>query len=160
MINPNPKAMYSSPSTSSSEDPLRTQADGLDTSSLRRRCSACQAPTASALEPDQTTPSYFVERIPDPKPGWKDVLDATRREYRIRQIAAVVRSNPATAVATLKRLGYEVRNPDGRLLSSLRKLTHQLSVRSGSEALLHRAQVRCPRLGPPRAFISHAVGAT
>ena len=65
--------------------------------------------------------SLIVERILDPKPGWKDVLDATRREYRIRQIAVVVRSNPATAVATLKRLGYEVRNPDGGLLSSLRK---------------------------------------
>ncbi|WP_143049617.1 hypothetical protein [Asanoa ishikariensis] len=52
--------------------------------------------------------SLIAERILSPKVGWQKILGDSRLTYRKNQIAAVVRSNQATAIATLKRLGYEV----------------------------------------------------
>ncbi|MBM0257272.1 hypothetical protein [Micromonospora sp. 4G55] len=65
--------------------------------------------------------SLIAERILDAKPGWEAVLEATRRDYRKRQIAAVVRSNQGTAIKTLEQLGYEVRKRDEGLLAGLRR---------------------------------------
>ncbi|WP_146228190.1 hypothetical protein [Micromonospora sp. S4605] len=70
--------------------------------------------------------SLIAERILDPKPGWKAVLDATRRAYRKRQIAAVVRSNQGTAIKTLEQLGYEVRKRDEGLFAGLRRRAREV----------------------------------
>ncbi|GAA2341306.1 hypothetical protein [Dactylosporangium salmoneum] len=48
------------------------------------------------------------ERIVDPHPGWKQVLDESRQKYRDKQIAAAVRRQPEIAVNELRRLGYGV----------------------------------------------------
>ncbi|MBM7078099.1 hypothetical protein [Micromonospora humida] len=58
----------------------------------------------------------IVEGLVRPKPGWQEVLDRTRIDYRRKQIAAVVRRNTGTAQAELERLGYQVVPPDDQRL--------------------------------------------
>lgn len=53
----------------------------------------------------------IVERLVVPKPGWRPVLNETRKNYRLGQISAVVRRNPGTAIKELQRLGYAVVPP-------------------------------------------------
>lgn len=53
----------------------------------------------------------IVEKLVTPKPGWRLVLNETRKNYRLSQISAVVRRNPGTAIKELKRLGYAVVPP-------------------------------------------------
>lgn len=48
------------------------------------------------------------ERIVEPRPGWKSVLDESRQKYRDRQIAAAIRRQPEIAIGELRRLGYGV----------------------------------------------------
>jgi hypothetical protein len=52
------------------------------------------------------------EGLAIPKTGWREVLDTSRRDYRRKQISAVVRRNPGTAIRELERLGYVVAHPD------------------------------------------------
>ncbi|NJC73034.1 hypothetical protein HC031_25440 [Planosporangium thailandense] len=64
-----------------------------------------------------------VEGLVDPKRGWEDVLEKSRREYRLRQVAAVVRRNVGTAVRELERLGYTVNPPkEKNLVARIRNL--------------------------------------
>jgi hypothetical protein len=53
----------------------------------------------------------IAERLVEPKDGWRARLEETRRSYRQRQIAAVVRRNQGTAIRELQRLGYRVDDP-------------------------------------------------
>lgn len=65
--------------------------------------------------------SLIAERLIDGKPGYKEVLDETRRTYRLKQIGALVRSNQKTAIETLQGLGYVVTKKDAGLLSRVRQ---------------------------------------
>jgi hypothetical protein len=49
----------------------------------------------------------------DARPGWRESLAQGRERWRRTQTAAAVRDAPGAAVATLRRLGYEVRLPVG-----------------------------------------------
>jgi hypothetical protein len=52
---------------------------------------------------------FIVEDLEvPPKSGWRDVIAASRAEWYARQLGAAVRSDQATAVATLLDLGYTV----------------------------------------------------
>ena len=53
-----------------------------------------------------------MEGIIVPHPGWKRILDADRDEFRRRQLRAAIRNDPDTAVAALRKLKYDVREPD------------------------------------------------
>ncbi|GIM97135.1 hypothetical protein [Paractinoplanes toevensis] len=52
--------------------------------------------------------SLIAERLLDPKSGYEKVLNDSRRDYRIKQISALVRSNQETAAAALRSAGWEV----------------------------------------------------
>ncbi|MFF0252386.1 hypothetical protein ACFYPW_07830 [Micromonospora zamorensis] len=54
----------------------------------------------------------IIEGLVEAKDGWQQLIEQTRREYRLRQIAAVVRRNTGTAQAELERLGYSVVPPE------------------------------------------------
>ncbi|GAA3760845.1 hypothetical protein GCM10022379_30870 [Micromonospora maritima] len=54
----------------------------------------------------------IIEGLVEAKNGWQQLIESTRRDYRRRQIAAVVRRNTGTAMAELERLGYRVVPPD------------------------------------------------
>jgi hypothetical protein len=61
----------------------------------------------------------IVEGLVEPKAGWRSVLDRTRKQYRRRQVSAVVRRNPTTALKELRRLGYTVASSeDGQARST------------------------------------------
>lgn len=49
-----------------------------------------------------------LEKLVDPHPGWEKILNDSRRAYRTKQIAALVRANPGTAIRELERIGYKV----------------------------------------------------
>lgn len=53
-----------------------------------------------------------AEKMVNAKAGWDDVVDEERREYRRKQIAAVVRRNHGSAIKELKRLGYTILPPN------------------------------------------------
>jgi hypothetical protein len=74
------------------------------------------------------------EGLAEPKSGWRDVLNTSRRDYRLKQISAAVRRNPGTAIRELERLGYAVAHPQD----------------SRSKALILRL-VGVPRQRPPRS---------
>lgn len=75
----------------------------------------------------------IVEGLVRPKDGWREALNSTRREYRRKQIAAVVRRNTGTAQAELQRLGYQVIPPqDHRLRAQISRLIAP-KPRSGSQ---------------------------
>ncbi|MGA5304560.1 hypothetical protein ACPCHT_31940 [Nucisporomicrobium flavum] len=57
--------------------------------------------------------SLIAERLLDPKPGYKKVLDDARRDYRVKQISALVRSNQQTAADALRAAGWDVTKRDG-----------------------------------------------
>jgi len=64
-----------------------------------------------------------AERLVDPKSGWDDVLECERKTYRMKQIAAVVRKNPGTAINELERLGYRMAPPtDPTLIEKIKYL--------------------------------------
>ncbi|MEU8042756.1 hypothetical protein AB0B71_01245 [Micromonospora echinofusca] len=52
-----------------------------------------------------------AEKLVSPKAGWAELLDEQRQEYRRKQIAAVVRRNPGSAIRELDRLGYTILPP-------------------------------------------------
>jgi hypothetical protein len=60
--------------------------------------------------------ALIVERLVDPKDGWRSALDEKRKAFRKTQISAVVRRNHGTAIKELERLGYTVLPPDEELL--------------------------------------------
>jgi hypothetical protein len=63
------------------------------------------------------------EGMADPKPGWHDVLNESRRTYRLNQVKATVRRHPGTAIRELERLGYAVAHPqDSRSRSLILRL--------------------------------------
>ena len=47
----------------------------------------------------------------DHEPGWQEVLEHGREQWRLRQTAAVVRDAPAAAVNTLRKMGYSISPP-------------------------------------------------
>jgi hypothetical protein len=60
--------------------------------------------------------ALIVERLVDPKDGWRSALDEKRKAFRKTQISAVVRRNHGTAIKELERLGYTVLPPEEELL--------------------------------------------
>ena len=50
----------------------------------------------------------IAEKLVDAKPGFEEVLDESRRDYRRIQVAALVRSHQRTAAEALKAAGWEV----------------------------------------------------
>lgn len=52
-----------------------------------------------------------AEKMARPKAGWDEVVEQERREYRRKQIAAVVRRNHGSAIHELTRLGYTIIPP-------------------------------------------------
>lgn len=66
----------------------------------------------------------IAEGLVDPKPGYKKELNRSRRSYREKQIAALVRSNQETAAAALRRVGWTVTRQEQEgegILASFRK---------------------------------------
>lgn len=53
----------------------------------------------------------ITERLVEPHDGWQLILDQSRKEYRRKQIAALVRKHHLTAIAELERIGYKVEKP-------------------------------------------------
>jgi hypothetical protein len=51
------------------------------------------------------------EGLVEPQEGWRNTLRESRREYRLRQVAAAVRRHHGTAIRELTRLGYTVAPP-------------------------------------------------
>ncbi len=65
----------------------------------------------------------IIEGLVEAQDGWERLIDKTRRAYRQRQIAAVVRRNIGTAQAELERLGYKIIPPeDTGLRAQIRRL--------------------------------------
>jgi len=63
------------------------------------------------------------EGLADPRSGWRDVLNESRRDYRMKQVSAAVRRNPGTAIRELERLGYAIAHPrDSRSKSLILRL--------------------------------------
>lgn len=57
-----------------------------------------------------------AERLVEPHTGWEAVLDERRKAYRRKQIAALVRKNPGTAIEELERLGYSIQPPKDKFM--------------------------------------------
>ncbi|MEV6349990.1 hypothetical protein [Actinoplanes sp. NPDC051851] len=72
------------------------------------------------------------EGLADPKADWRDVLDGSRREYRLKQIRAAVRRHPGTAIRELERLGYAVAHPrDSRSRALILRLVGRVPTQRG-----------------------------
>lgn len=84
------------------------------------------------------------EGLVERQPGWAEVLGDSRRDYRPKQIAAAVRRHHGTAIAELRRLGYEVVPPqDGWRKALIRRLVGAPKQRAG--AVDRPAQARSRR---------------
>lgn len=49
----------------------------------------------------------------DARPSWEPAVADSRRRWRERQLAALIRDAPQVAATALRREGYHVRDPDG-----------------------------------------------
>ncbi|KUL29196.1 hypothetical protein ADL15_28975 [Actinoplanes awajinensis subsp. mycoplanecinus] len=66
--------------------------------------------------------SLIAERLLDPKPGHEKILGDSRREYRVKQISALVRSNQETAASVLRETGWDVaKKSEEGFLAGLRR---------------------------------------
>jgi hypothetical protein len=66
--------------------------------------------------------SLIAERLVEGKTGYQSVLDASRRDYRLKQISALVRSNQETSAAALRAVGWEVtKRQDDGIMSAFRR---------------------------------------
>lgn len=73
-----------------------------------------------------------LEGLVEPKGDWQVVLDESRRSYRLKQVAAVVRRNVGSAVRELERLGYTVSPPkENNLVTRIRHLVTPKRDRPG-----------------------------